>query len=259
MARSDDVRDAVLDAAKAGFRARGYLGTTMKGVAAAAGVAPDVLKRYYDNKDSLFAAAMKLPFDPATSVPALLAPGLEGMGERLVRFTLDTLGDPDARDDLMALFQAGQSTAKAAGSLKDFLESSVIDKLAGFIGVPDARMRVALISSYLVGIAASRYVLRTEPLASVPEEQLIRLVAPTIQALLDPSVPLPGAKPKPKPKPTPAAATEPATTPASKPATKPASKPATRPAPQGGPTPGAGTSRAPAPASDAKGDASAPA
>ena len=251
MTRSDDVRDAVLDAAKAGFRARGYLGTTMKGVAAAAGVAPDVLKRYYDNKDSLFAAAMKLPFDPATSVPALLAPGLEGMGERLVRFTLDTLGDPDARDDLLALFQAGQSTAKAAGSLKDFLESSVIDKLAGFIGVPDARMRVALISSYLVGIAASRYVLRTEPLASVPEEQLIRLVAPTIQALLDPSVPLPGSKPKPTPAPKPTAAPRPAPKP--KPATKPTPEPTPKPAPE------ATSSRAPAPAPDAEGDASAPA
>ena len=192
MTRSDDVRDAVLDAAKAGFRARGYLGTTMKGVAAAAGVAPDVLKRYYDNKDSLFAAAMRLPFDPATSVPALLAPGLDGMGERLVRFTLDTLGDEQARNDMIALFQAGSSTAKAAGSLKAFLESSVIDKLAGFIGVPDARMRVALISSYLVGVAASRYVLGTEPLASAPEELVVKLVAPTIQRLLDPSVPLPG-------------------------------------------------------------------
>ena len=191
MAQSDDVRDAVLDAAKVAFRARGYMGTTVKGVAAAAGVAPEVVRRYYANKDSLFAAALKLPFDPASAVPELLAPGLEGMGERLVRTTLDVLGDESAREDLMALLTAGQSATKAAKSLTDFLEHSVIDKVVGAIGVPDARMRVALVSSYLIGLAVSRYVLRVEPLASASEDHVVRLVAPTIQNLLDPSKPLP--------------------------------------------------------------------
>ena len=191
MAQSDDVRDAVLDAAKVAFRARGYMGTTVKGVAAAAGVAPEVVRRYYANKDSLFAAALKLPFDPASAVPELLAPGLEGMGERLVRTTLDVLGDESAREDLMALLTAGQSATKAAKSLTDFLEHSVIDKVVGALGVPDARMRVALVSSYLIGLAVSRYVLRVEPLASASEDKVVRLVAPTIQNLLDPSKPLP--------------------------------------------------------------------
>ena len=193
MSQADDVRAAVIDAAKVAFRARGYVGTTVKGVAAAAGVAPEVVRSYYDNKDALFAAAMRLPFNPASAVPALLAPGLDGMGERLVRGTLEVLGDEDAREDLMALFTAGRSASRAAGSLTDFLEHSVIDKVVGSLGVPDARMRVALVSSYLVGIAVTRYVLRTEPLASVSDEQVVRLVAPTIQGLLDPSKPLSGS------------------------------------------------------------------
>ena len=192
MSQADDVRAAVIDAAKVAFRARGYVGTTVKGVAAAAGVAPEVVRSYYDNKDALFAAAMRLPFNPASAVPALLAPGLDGMGERLVRGTLEVLGDEDAREDLMALFTAGRSASRAAGSLTDFLEHSVIDKVVGSLGVPDARMRVALVSSYLVGIAVTRYVLRTEPLASASDEQVVRLVAPTIQGLLDPSKPLAG-------------------------------------------------------------------
>ncbi len=192
MSQADDVRAAVIDAAKVAFRVRGYMGTTIRGVAAAAGVAPEVVRSYYDNKDALFAAAMRLPFNPASAVPALLAPGLDGMGERLVRGTLEVLGDDDAREDLLALFTAGRSASRAAGSLTDFLEHSVIDKVVGSLGVPDARMRVALVSSYLVGIAVTRYVLRTEPLASASDEQVVRLVAPTIQGLLDPSKPLAG-------------------------------------------------------------------
>lgn len=185
--------DAVLDAARAAFGARGYAKTTMKGVAAAAGVTPAVLRKYYDNKETLFAAALRLPFDPAYAVPKLVAPGLDGMGERLVRFTFDTLGDPEVRDDLADLLRAGASAGRAAQSLQDFLEESVIDRVVSAVGVPDARMRVSLIASYLIGVAITRYVLKLEPLASTSEDDVVRLVAPVIQDLLDPSKPLPGS------------------------------------------------------------------
>ena len=101
---------------------------------------------------------MKLPFDPATAVPELVAPGLDGMGERLTRTTLDTLGDPESREDLIALFRAGASTTRAAAGLRVFMEESVLDRLARYIGVPDARLRVSLISSYLIGVTVNRYI-----------------------------------------------------------------------------------------------------
>ena len=186
----EQVRDAAISAARNAFAAGGYARTTFKGLAAAAGVAPPVLRPYYDSKDAVFAAALKLPTDPASAVPALLAPGVEGLGERLVRFTLDTLDDPAVRDDLMSMARTGASAAALTKSLQDYLEMTVIDRVVTTLGVPDARMRVALISSYLIGIAAGRYVVRIEPLASASEEHVVRLVAPTIPLLLDPRVPL---------------------------------------------------------------------
>lgn len=191
---TDDVRDAVLDAARAAFHARGYVRTSMKGVAAAAGVAPEVVNRYWNSKESLFAAAMQLPFDPASAVPRLVAPGLDGMGERLTRATLDLLADEETRNDFIALFQAGASATKAARGMQDFIERSFVDRLVRTLGVPDARLRVNLIVSYLMGIGTTRYIVRLEPVASMPEEDLVKLVAPTIQNWLDPTKPL--QKPK---------------------------------------------------------------
>lgn len=188
---SDQVRDAAVAAARSAFAAGSYARTTFKGLAAAAGVAPAVLRKYYDSKDAVFAAALRLPADPAGAVPTLLAPGVEGLGERLVRFTLDTLDDPQVRSDLVAMLRGGASAAALTKSLQDYLDTTVIDRVVTAVGVPDARMRVALISSYLIGIAAGRYVVRIEPLASASEEHVVRLVAPTIQALLDPRTPLP--------------------------------------------------------------------
>jgi AcrR family transcriptional regulator len=194
VASADEVRTSVVDAARAMFRARGYLGTTMKGVAAAAGVAPEVVRRYYDNKETLFAAVLQLPVDPAAAIPRLLAPGLDGMGERLVRFVLDKLGDPRAREDLIGLFQSGAAAGRAAGPMAEFLQESVIDRVVKVLGVPDARLRVGLITSFLVGILVSRYIMKVEPLASMPEDDLVRLLAPTVQDWLTPTRPLPGVR-----------------------------------------------------------------
>jgi len=164
----------------------------MKGVAAAAGVAPSVMRKYYANKEQMFAAAMRLPFDPSRSVPELLAPGIDGMGERLVRATFDLLSDDNVRQEIIDLFQAGASAGAAAQSLREFLEQSIVDRIANVVGIPDARMRAALISSHLVGLAATRFVVKLEPLASAPEEQVVRMYGPIIQDLLDPTKPIRG-------------------------------------------------------------------
>jgi len=180
----DDVARTVLDAARAAYARRGYIGTTIKGVAAAAGVAPDVVRRYYRSREALFAAAMRLPFDPATSVAALLAPGIDGLGERLVRVTVRLLDDPSTRDQFLAMVRDGAGATKATASLREFLDSEVVDRMVGMLGVPDARMRVSVASSYLVGIAVTRHVLRLEPLASATEDELVALVGPAVQAAL---------------------------------------------------------------------------
>jgi hypothetical protein len=122
----------------------------------------------------------------------MVAPGLEGLGERLVRYTLDVLKDPETRSELVSLARTGVNAGHAVSGLQDFLEQAVVDRIATMIGVPDARMRSALITSYLLGVATTRYGVRLEPLASASEDEVIRMVAPVIQDLLDPRKPLPG-------------------------------------------------------------------
>jgi hypothetical protein len=75
----------------------------------------------------------------------------------------------------------------------EFVSGEVVDQVLIRAGIPDARMRGALITSYLGGVVLARYGLAVEPLASASEDQVVGLVAPTIQRLLDPTKPLPGA------------------------------------------------------------------
>ena len=195
MSPSDDITRQVLDAARAAYARRGYLNTTLKGVAAAAGVAPDVVRRYYDNREALFVAAMRLPFDPAMSIAQLLAPGVDGLGERLVRVTLRLLDDPETRDQLAEMVKDGAGATKATAALREFFETEMVDRVVAALGVPDARMRVVLVTSYLMGVATSRYVLQVEPLASASEDAVVAMVGPMVQATLTTPIPsAPGAK-----------------------------------------------------------------
>ena len=203
---SDDTGEALLKVAREILAKRGYVGLTMKTAAAAAGVTPDVARRYYRNRDALLVAALKLPSDPIAAIPTLVAPGVEGMGERLVRYMLDVLRDPQTRDELVSLARTGANAGHAMLGLQDFLERAVVDRMTAMLGVPDARMRSALITSYLLGVAMARYGVRLEPLASASEEEVVRLVAPVIQDLLDPRKPLPGSSRAPRSAATPAGA-----------------------------------------------------
>ncbi len=197
-----DAAGAVLQAARLAFASRGYAQTTMKSVAAAAGVAPGVVKSLYDNKERLFSAAMRLPFDPSEAVPEMIAPGLDGMGERLVRMTLSLMGDESVRRDLTRLLKSDPAAASARAAMPDadsdpalgqlrfiseYVQSVIVDRVVAALGMPDARLRVTLISSYLVGVAATRYLLKVEPLASASDDEVVAWVGPTIQVLLDPT------------------------------------------------------------------------
>ncbi len=199
-----DAAGAVLQAARLAFASRGYAGTSVKSVAAAAGVAPGVVTSLYRNKERLLAAALRLPFDPGAAVPELVAPGLDGMGERLVRMVLTLMGDEQVRSDLARLVgsDSGVSTSAAAFRrtmpgesppldqlrfVSEYFATTVVDRVLQSIGVPDGRMRAAVISSYLVGVATTRYLLKVEPLASATDDEVVAMVGPSIQALLDPT------------------------------------------------------------------------
>ena len=184
---------AVESAARAVFERRGYAAATIRSIAAAAGVAPSVMSSYYRNKADLFAAVMDLPFDPTSAIPRLVAPGLDGMGERLVRLALRAADDEQVRADVSSAASGFTTPPDDVRAIWEFVSTEIIDQALAALGVRDARMRGALISAYLGGVLVTRYTVRVEPLASATEDQVVAMVSPTIQELIDPTKPLPSA------------------------------------------------------------------
>lgn len=178
-------RDTILQAARSSFGTAGYAGTTIRGIARTAGVDPALVHHFFGNKDGLFAAALELPFDPPTVVAGLLADGLEGLGERVVRTFLGIWDATPGQGPMLALLRSAVSDEAPAGTLRDLLTHAVLTPLAEAAGShDDAELRAALAASQMLGIAVTRYVVRLEPVASAPADVLAPAVGRTLDRYL---------------------------------------------------------------------------
>jgi AcrR family transcriptional regulator len=177
-------REAILDAARRSFGTAGYGGTTIRGVAREAGVDPALVHHYFGSKADLFAAALELPVDPTVFVPQLLAGGLDGLGERLVRFFFSVWDGLPGQGPMLALLRSAVTDEQAAASLRAFLTEVVLGPLARAAGGGGADLRASLCATQMVGLAFGRYVLKLDPLASAGPDVLGPAIGPTLDRYL---------------------------------------------------------------------------
>jgi AcrR family transcriptional regulator len=180
----EDRRGDILAAARVEFGARGFDATTIRGVARAAGVDPRLVHHYFDGKDALFVAAFELPARPQQLIEAVLEPGVEGIGDRLVRLFTTVWDTAEGRQRIVALVSAASASEAGARMLREFLAREVFARIIARLGSDDAELRGALAASQMMGLAVARYVVRLEPLASADPDIVVALVGPTIQHYL---------------------------------------------------------------------------
>jgi hypothetical protein len=118
------------------------------------------------------------------------------VGERVVRFALGVLDDPEARARWTGMIRAAASDPDAADILRKVLNHRIFEPLAEALGSEDAQLRANLASSQMVGLVMARYVIGIEPLASAGAETLISAIAPTLQRYLAEPLGSPGEPPR---------------------------------------------------------------
>ena len=187
--RSERTRRAILGAARAMFAARGYEGTTIRAVAARAGVDASMVMRYFRSKAGLFTAAvtMDLQVPDLGSVPA------SRRGELLVRHFISRWEDPVRDDEMIALMRTAVTSETVAGQLQAVLSQLITEPIAD-LGDEQAAERGTFIAAQLLGLALCRYILRLEPLASLPSDDVVAAVAPSVQRYLTRAAASPSAR-----------------------------------------------------------------
>lgn len=179
-----DTRGDILAAARSAFAGHGYHGATIRGIAATAGVDPALVHHYFGTKEDLFGACVDLPISPREAAAAVLEGGVENAGSNVVRLFFSIWETPASRDGLLAMLRGSFTTEHGAATLREFFGSALLDRIAPHVDAADARLRVALVASHLVGVAMLRYVVGFEDLLTADIDELADLIAPRVQSYL---------------------------------------------------------------------------
>jgi AcrR family transcriptional regulator len=173
-------RDAILDAARDTFVEQGYTAATIRAVARRAGVDPALVYHYFGDKATLFVTSMNLPLDPRQVKESSGRGGFNGT-KLVEHFLAQWEAEPQpVGQSFIAIAQAVCSSPEVARSLREFLAERVWAGLPADSDPQAAERSHALVSSQLVGLAWTRYILRIEPVASAPRSEVAAMVGPTI-------------------------------------------------------------------------------
>jgi AcrR family transcriptional regulator len=175
-----DTRNVILTAARRLFADAGFDRTSVRDVAAAAGVDPAMIRHYFGNKAELFRATMGWPFEPADIAARITAGDRGEIGERLTRVFFEAWEQPESRAPLLAILRGAATHEESANLVRQFIQGQVYSHIAAGLAQADAELRIDLAMSQLLGIAYLRHILQVEPVASTPVEELIKRTAPVV-------------------------------------------------------------------------------
>jgi AcrR family transcriptional regulator len=174
----------VLAAAKQRFAVEGYEKTTLRAIADDAHVDPSMVLYLFGSKAELFRESLRLIIDPDVLVAALAAGG-EDIGTRMVRTYLGIWEHPDTAASMVAMLQSATSNSDAHEAFRAFMQSYVLTAVSSALGGGEqARLRAMLAATNLVGTAILRYVMRVPPLATLPADDVVTLIAPSVTRYL---------------------------------------------------------------------------
>jgi AcrR family transcriptional regulator len=182
---STATRDGILNAARESFGSRGFAGTTIRGVARAAGVDPALVHHFFTSKDRLFEAALEFPIRPVDVLPDVLGETVDGLGERIVRLYLSTWENPETGVPLAAIYRCAMTNDVAADLLRNFLGSTVVEPIARRLGGTNASLVMTLVGSQLFGLGVARYILHMDTISNASVDTIVRNISPGIQSLID--------------------------------------------------------------------------
>jgi AcrR family transcriptional regulator len=148
-----------------------------------------LVHHYFGTKQQLFAAAIRLPVDPMTVLIPMREIPVEELGFALPSVLLP-IWDSELGAGLIATLRsliAGADVSLA----RSFLQEVVIAEVAPRVDNPPGTgvIRAQFFASQLMGVVMARCIVKVEPFASLPAEQIVQTIAPNLQRYLTGDLP----------------------------------------------------------------------
>ncbi|MFI0898360.1 TetR family transcriptional regulator [Streptomyces sp. NPDC020983] len=167
----------ILDGARELFAEKGFDRTTIRAVAAAAGVDPALVMQYFGSKRELFTRAVQLrPAAPAATGP-------EGLADQLLATLGPKLGA--LPEGALAMMRSMLTDPGAADQVRARLNEQAEAVVAAMPPVQDAELRAMLALTTLLGVTIGHQLLGLPALRDASADHVAALLRPGISALTD--------------------------------------------------------------------------
>ena len=188
-AGSSDTRERILSSARELFARNGISNTSIRAVAAAAGVDSALVHHYFGTKEKLFAQVVHIPIDPMDIIGPLREVPVEELGYRLPSMLLP-LWDSEVGTGFLAALRS-MLAGNEVNLFRTFIQDIIAVEVGTRVDNPPGSgiIRIQFVASQLVGVVIARYILELEPFASLPPEQVAKTIAPNLQRYLTGDLP----------------------------------------------------------------------
>jgi AcrR family transcriptional regulator len=174
-----DTKAQIAEAARALFTEHGYKATTVRAIAAAAGVDQALISYHFGSKQGLFGQSLNLLCLESTALDEALHGDHAGLADRLLT-AVTTLWDVNTPGE-NRLVRQDDDIIRA---LREYLQSELVVRIAEFLGGPDATERAAAAVGVIGGLIFTRYLNPIRPIATVPAAEIARMFGPALRAAL---------------------------------------------------------------------------
>jgi AcrR family transcriptional regulator len=188
-AGASDTRDRILISARELFARNGIGNTSIRSIAALAGVDAALVHHYFGTKQQLFTAAIQIPIDPMQVIGPLRDVPVGELGLVLPSLLLP-LWDSELGSGIIATMRS-LLAGSDVGLVRSFLEEVITAEIGPRVDDPpgSGAIRIQFVASQLVGVVMARYILELEPFKSLPVTQIAETIGPTLQRYLTGDLP----------------------------------------------------------------------
>ncbi|BBX44676.1 TetR family transcriptional regulator [Mycobacterium cookii] len=188
-AGNSNTRERILDSARELFARNGIGNTSIRSVASVAGVDSALVHHYFGTKEKLFAAAVHIPIDPMDVIGPLREVPVDEIGRTLPSMLL-ALWDSEMGAGFIAALRSILAGSEV-NLFRSFIQDVITVEVGPRVDNPPGSgvVRIQFVASQLVGVVMARYILEFEPFASLPAQQIVDTIAPTLQRYLTGELP----------------------------------------------------------------------